>query len=125
MSTARIRPFAVARILTMPPPAAPSTSILSRLSCAFCSSAWAFWAICMIDSKSGISGISAASHGVGFKLGVGERIHDCADVRIRKDIGANALLGHFLLIEERRIALIIGERHFPAGAGQRFKRRRQ
>ena len=35
MFTARMRPFAVARIFTKPPPDAPSTSTLSRLSCAF------------------------------------------------------------------------------------------
>ena len=57
----------------------------------------------MISSKSGSSGISGASAVVGFKLGTGERVHDGPDVRIIENIGANALLGNFLLIKERRL----------------------
>src|SRR4029079_18712460 len=79
----------------------------------------------MISSKSGISGMSGASRRKGFKLGVGERIHHRADVGIGKDIGANALLGHFLLVEERSLARLVGQEDVPADAGQRLERRRK
>src|SRR4051795_5267684 len=114
MSRPRIRPLAVARTLTMPPPEAPSTSILSRLSCAFCSSAWAFCAICRISLRSGVSGMSGASRSFeGFQLGVGEDVHHGADVGVGQHIGANALLGDFLLVEQRRLAGFVRQRHLP------------
>ena len=48
-----IRPLAVARILTRPPPDTPSTSTLSRSSCASISLAWASWAIFMMSFEIG------------------------------------------------------------------------
>src|SRR5438045_3595273 len=108
MSTPKMRPLAVARIFTMPPPEMPSTSILSRLSCAFCSSFCAFCAASRMALKSGISGMSGASRGMGFEFGIGECVHHCAHVGISEHIGANALFGHFLLVEERGLAGLIG-----------------
>src|SRR5438445_7289283 len=116
MSTPKIRPLAVARILTMPPPEMPSTSIRSRASCAFCSSFWAFCAASRMALKSGISGMSVASRGVGFKFGIGEHVHHGANVGVGEHIGANALLGHFLLVEQRRFARFVGQRTLPRGA---------
>src|SRR5438067_9463993 len=113
MSTPRIRPFAVARTFTSPPPATPSTSILSRLSWAFCSSFCAFCASFMISSKSGISGMSGASGCEGFELGAREGVHHRSDVGVGKHIGAKAFLGHFLLIKQRRLAELVRQRHLP------------
>src|SRR3954454_21862550 len=106
-----MRPLAVARTFTSPPPAAPSTSILSRLSCAFWSSACAFCAIFMISSKSGISGISGASRGKGFEFSFRERVHHGPDIGIGKYVRANALLRHFLLIEKRWRTGIVRQGH--------------
>src|SRR5690349_21286402 len=120
-----MRPLAVARILTIPPPAAPSTSTLSRLSCAFWSSFCAFCAICMIDSKSGISGMSGAFDCEGFELGFRTRVHHCPDIGIGKHIGANALLGDFLLVKQRGFAGLVRKRDSPGCAGRGLERRRQ
>src|SRR5438045_4530449 len=118
MSTPRMRPLAVARILTMPPPEMPSTSIRSRASCAFCSSFWAFCAASRMALKSGISGMSVASRGKSFEFGIGERVHHGADMRIGEHIGANALFRHFLLVEQRRFARFVGECDLPDGTGR-------
>src|SRR5438067_8367265 len=125
MSTPRMRPLAVAWIFTRPPPATPSTSILSRLSWAFCSSFCAFCAASRMALKSGISGMSVASRGKRFEFGIGERVHHGAYVGVGEHIGANALLGHFLLVEQRRFARFVGQRDLPNGAGRTLQSERQ
>ena len=48
-----------------------------------------------------------------------------ADGGIGQHFRTNALLGHFLLIEERRLALFIGKGDLPGLAGRVLQRRRQ
>src|SRR5687768_4255093 len=108
-----IRPLAVARILTSPPPDRPSTSILSSPSCAFSSPAWAFWAIFMISSKSGISGAPLFIQIVAGELGPGECLQRGLDQWGFEHLALQLRLGRLLLLAKRRLGRSIGQGDLP------------
>src|SRR5687768_2352438 len=120
-----IRPLAVARILTSPPPDRPSTSILSSPSCAFISPAWASWAIFMISSKSGISGAPLFIQIVAGELGPRERLQRRFDQRGFEHRLLFLVSGGQLLLLERRLAAHILGPDLPGLAGDLLQRRRQ
>src|SRR5688572_19905772 len=113
-----IRPLAVARILTSPPPDRPSTSILSSPSCAFTSPAWAFWAIFMISSKSGISGAPLFIQIVAGELGPRECLQRRFDQRSFEHRLLFRLSGGQLLVSKRRVAPGILDPDLPSLAGR-------
>jgi hypothetical protein len=51
-----------------------------------------------------------------------EGVEHRADIWVRQHIGANALLGHFLLLLQRRLAAFVGEADLPAPAGDLLER---
>src|SRR5687768_427801 len=120
-----IRPLAVARILTRPPPDRPSTSILSSPSCAFISPSWAFWAIFMISSKSGILSAPLFIQIVAGELRPREGLQRRFDQRGFEHRLLFLFLGGQLLLLERRLAPLILGADLPGLAGDLLQSRRQ
>src|SRR5437868_2413867 len=121
MSTRMIRPLALARILTRPPPDTPSTSILSRFCCASMSLVWASWAIRMMSLRSGKSRTPLFVDRIARKLCIGKGLEGSPHDRRVEHLLAKRLLGRQLLLAQRRLGRAFVDADLPGLAEGRLQ----